>query len=74
MSESVKWLNWLECCSVYQKVGDLIPQGTYLCCGFKTLLEHVCEATNQCFSLSTPCPSFLSKKQIKKKKNRENIS
>ena len=30
-----RWLSWLECCHVHQKVAGLIPaQGIYLGCGF----------------------------------------
>ena len=42
-----RWLNWLECCPLHQKVECLIPgQGTYLGCEFNPWLGCVQEATD----------------------------
>ena len=55
-----KWLSWLECsvsfCAPHGC--QFIPgQGTCLGCGFSPQLEHIQEATNWCFSLTS---MFLS--------------
>ena len=53
-----RWLSWLECCPIHQKVAGSIPgQGTRLGCGFNTQLAHIWEAINQCSSLTS---TFLS--------------
>ena len=51
-------MTWLERRPVHQKVVGKMPiRDTYLGCGFDPQLAHVCEATNQCFSLIS---TFLS--------------
>ena len=50
-----EWLSWVKHWLIYQKLAGLIPsQGTCLGCGFDSWLRHIWEATNQCFSPSTP--------------------
>ena len=48
------WLSWLEHHPVHQKVAGLIPeQGTFLDRGFDSRSEHIQEATDRCFSLTS---------------------
>ena len=50
-----RWLSWMERRSEHQKgVGSVAGQGTGLGCGFDPQSGHVWEATDCCFSPSSP--------------------
>ena len=54
-----RWLSWLECHPVHQRVAGLIPgQGTCLGCRLHPWLGCMWEATNRCFSLASMFPSL----------------
>ena len=63
----VRWLNWLECCYMHQKVAGSIPgQGIYPGCGcstpgHRTYGRQSIDVSLSLSSLSLPSPSSLSK-------------